>query len=334
MYKAKMIPVVLVAIVVMAFGAACANGEANSTLPAALDVGQPGTQSAEPASPSTSGGVPPPTGTTAPTGAVNPVAPPAPATEPAPAPQVPNNPAVIVRDVGAPAGQVAAYQAGGSQSGIWVTGEGTISLEPDLVLVNIGVETTDETVAAARARAASAMAAIVDAVKAYGVDDRDIQTRSFNIWPEYEFPEVSEGGRRVRRQVLVGYRISNTATIKVRDLDAVGDIIDDVADAGGDATRINGISFTIDDPKPHMTQLRQDAVEDALNKAEQFASLTGVSVGPLVYISEGGATSPVVQDFARAEFGIATARAAPSTPISGGELELSLRVQTVFGIVQ
>ena len=78
--------------------------------------------------------------------------------------------------------------------------------------------------------AASAMAAIVDAVKAYGVDDRDIQTRSFNIWPEYEFPEVSEGGRRVRRQVLVGYRISHPATIKVRDLDAVGDIIDDVAD--------------------------------------------------------------------------------------------------------
>ena len=179
----------------------------------------------------------------------------------------------------------ALLQAASSEAGIWVTGQGTISLEPDLVLLNVGVETMGDTVAIARGDAATAMDAIFQAVKAHGLSDRDIQTRSFNIWPRYEYPEVTISGTRTRQQVLVGYTVSNTAVIKIRDMAAVGEIIDDVAGAGGDATRINGISFTIEDPKSFMDQLREEAVEDAIAKAEPFASLTGVSVGNLVFIS-------------------------------------------------
>jgi uncharacterized protein YggE len=221
-------------------------------------------------------------------------------------------------------------QSGSSDAGIWVTGQGTITLEPDLVLLNIGVET----MAIARGDAAEAMAAIVEAVKARGLEDRDIQTVSFNIWPRYEFPEVLVNGSRTRRQVLVGYTVSNTASIKIRDLDAVGEIIDDIAAAGGDATRINGINFTIEDPSVFMNQLREDAVNDAIAKAEQFGELTGVAVGSLVFISETGGGSPVVQNFGAADgFMMARAESAP-TSISGGELELRLGVQAVFGIVQ
>lgn len=225
----------------------------------------------------------------------------------------------------------ALLQVGSSQSGIWVTGQGTLTLEPDLALLNIGVETQAESVAQARNEAANAMAAIVAAVKARGLADRDIQTRSFNIFPRYEFPEVFESGQRVRKQVLVGYTVSNSATIKVRDLDGVGPIIDDVANAGGDATRINGVSFTVEDPKPFQTQLRELAVRDALDKADHFASLTGVGVGSLVLITESGGGLPRVQDFSSAERGFALAAAAP-TSISGGELELRLNVQAVFEI--
>ena len=237
----------------------------------------------------------------------------------------------------APVGSTGAYggspllQVGSSQSGIWVTGQGSLAVEPDLVLINIGVETMAVTVAEARAEAARAMAAIVDAVKAHGLDDRDIQTRSFNISPQYEYPEVTENGRRVRRQTLVGYRVSNSAAIKVRDLDSVGVIIDDVADAGGNATRINGINFTIEDPKPFMTGLRETAVKEALAKAEQFARLTGVAVGRLVFVSELGAGAPVIAEFADVAFARAAA-APPPTSISGGELQLSLSVQVVFEI--
>ena len=222
-------------------------------------------------------------------------------------------------------------QAAGSQSGIWVTGEGSISLDPDLALINIGVETRAASVAQARNEAANAMAAIVAAVKAHGLTDRDIQTRSFNIWPQYEYPEVLESGVRTRKQTLVGYMVSNSASIKVRDLDAVGDIIDDVADAGGDATRINGISFTVEDPKPFMVQLREEAVQDALAKARHFADLTGVAVGRLVFISESGGGRPIVQNFME-ERAFAVAAAPAPTSISGGELELRLFVRAVFDI--
>ena len=180
--------------------------------------------------------VPAPTGVEAP--AVQP------AVEPAPPVQEPASAAFAQASGVSTQGYSPLLQVGSSQAGIWVTGLGTISLEPDLAVVTIGVETQAETVAQARDEAATAMAAIVEAVKSHGLTDRDVQTRSFNIFPVYEFPEIVELGQTTRKRVLVGYRVSNTASIKIRDLDDVGPIIDDVAAAGGDATRINGISFT------------------------------------------------------------------------------------------
>ena len=204
-------------------------------------------------------------------------------------------------------------------------GHGKMSLEPDLTVLDIGVETQALTVAEARDQAARAMASILAAVKAHGLTDTDLQTRSFNIWPRYDYSE--------RKQVLVGYTVSNTASIKVRDMDSIGEIIDDVSDAGGDATRINGIRFTVEDPTPFMADLREMAVKDALAKAEHFAGLTGVIVGSLMFISEAGAQAPVARDFGGGAIALESARAAaPPTSISGGELELSLTVQAVFDI--
>ena len=222
-------------------------------------------------------------------------------------------------------------QSGVSQSGIWVTGEGTIALEPDLALLNLGVEATAGTVAEARGEAASAMDAIVAALKAQGVEDRDIQTRFFNISPRYEYQEVLEEGFRRGKQVLVGYVVNNSASVKIRDLDSVGRVIDEVADAGGDVTRINGISFTVDDAKPFMVTLREQAVGDALARAQQFADLTGVTLGELLFITEATGGAPVISDFAEEAFAV-RALAAPTTQISGGELELRVSVRAVFGI--
>ena len=216
--------------------------------------------------------------------------------------------------------------------GIWVTGRASVSVDPDLVLLNVGVEAIAETVAEARRQAADAMDAIVEAVKAKGLEDKDVQTLSFNIWPQYEYPEVEENGVRVRKQTLVGYTVSNTARIKIRDVDAVGTIIDEVAEAGGDYTRINGIQFSIEDPKPYMTDLREQAVEDAMAKAEHFATLTEVAVGDLLFISEVG-RGVDVRNFAQdSRVMMALESAAAATSVSGGELQLSLNVQAVFAI--
>ena len=216
-----------------------------------------------------------------------------------------------------------------SGSGIWVTGEGSISLEPDLVLLTVGVETIAKTVAEARAEAAVAMDAVVAAVKAHGLEDRDIQTQSFNIWPRYEYPEVIVGGDGSRKQVLTGYTVSNLARIKVRNVDGVGAIIDDAAEAGGDAIRIHSIDFTIEDPEPYMERLREEAVADARAKADHLAALSGVQVGDLVYIGEAGAAPPPGPVFRESAMMMADSA---STSISGGELELHLSVQALYSI--
>ena len=216
-----------------------------------------------------------------------------------------------------------ASSASSDSGGIWVTGKASVSVEPDLVLLNVGVESMAKTVATARAQAASSMDAVIEAVKAHDIEDKDIQTKSFNIWPQYDW---SNDGR-----TLVGYTVSNTATIRIRAIDDVGMIIDDVAKAGGDATRIDGIRFTIEDPAPYMTQLREGAVKDAVAKAEHFASLMSVAVGDVLYVSEAGASAPAPRPFAAEA---AFARTTQDTSISAGELELSLTVQAGFEIRQ
>ena len=128
--------------------------------------------------------------------------------------------------------------------------------------------------------------------------------------------------------------VSNSSRVKIRDLQAVGTIVDAVADAGGDAIRINGIRFTVDDPRPFMDSLREDAVNDALAKAQQFADLTGVSLGRLVFIAKTGGGLPVVRDFAsqQAFAALESVSVAVASPISAGELELRMTVQTVFDV--
>ena len=300
----------------LALGVVCGNSESAETPTTSAAAPMPAAQAASPA---VTAPAPP---VAAPAPAVAAVAP-APVAAPAQAVAAVAQGAVV--DDRAASGVGAQPLPGGSsQAGIWVTGEGSISLEPDLAVINIGVETEAISVAEARDQAARAMDAITAAVKAQGLEDRDVQTRSFNIFPIYDYSE--------RTQRLTGYRVSNSASIKIRDLDKVGEVIDDVADAGGNATRINGISFTVEDTKQFTRDLREQAVADALAKAEHFAELTGVSVGRLAYIAEAGVGAPVVQDFGGVQMERAFAAAAPTTSISGGELELTLRVTAVFGI--
>ena len=155
-------------------------------------------------------------------------------------------------------------------SGIWVTGNGKASGAPDIAVVSMGVESVEETAAAARSNAARAMQSVMNALTRAGVADADIQTRYFNISPRYQSVEIERcdddrrrtGARESKTRTtektcytvwesrLTGYSVSNQATVKVRDLDDVGTIIDQVTEAAGNLVRINGISFNIEDPQP------------------------------------------------------------------------------------
>ena len=209
-------------------------------------------------------------------------------------------------------------QIAASDVGIWVTGRGSITLEPDMATVNVGVQVEERTVSQARQEASSAMDSMVKKLRSEGLKDQDIQTTSFNIYPRYDYYEG--------KQELVGYTVSNMAKIKVRDLDRVGEIIDSIADAGGDATRINGIDFTVEDTSQFMDELREQAMQQAFDKAQHLADLGGVSLGQLAYVGEAGNVGQVSGGFER------MAMSAPSTSISSGELELSLAINVAFGI--
>ncbi|MGD9115649.1 MAG: SIMPL domain-containing protein [Dehalococcoidia bacterium] len=208
------------------------------------------------------------------------------------------------------------------QEGIWVSGQGEVSVVPDLATLYLGVEAQAETVADAQDQAAAAMDAVMDALENSGVDEDDIQTQYFSIdevtrWTDDE-------------PVVTGYRVSNMVTAKIRDMEAIGDILDAVADAGGDLTRVSNIAFSVEDPTEYYAEARDEAMADALAKAEQLAELAGVELGAPTYISEGTIYSPV-------NYRDAAGSAVPTaeglkTSISPGELELSLSVQVAYAI--
>lgn len=208
-------------------------------------------------------------------------------------------------------------------SGIWVSGEGKVTVVPDVALLSLGVEAQATTVAEAQAQAAIAMDAVMNTLDDYRVASKDIKTQYYSIYPVRRWDNGQE--------IFLGYRVTNTVRAKIRKIEDIGDIIDAVAGVGGDYIRISSISFTVDDPEDYYEEAREEAMADAKVKAEQLAKLGGVKLGKPTYISEGGGYTPPViyQDY---EIAGALAPPAPETPISPGEMEIQLTVQVVYSI--
>jgi len=204
------------------------------------------------------------------------------------------------------------------EEGIWVAGEGEVMAAPDIATLRLGIEAQEATIAEAQSQATEAMNRVMTALTDNGVAEQDIQTQYFSIrqitrWVDGE-------------QVVVGYRVTNMVTTKIRDIDNAGIIIGAVAEAGGDLTRIDSIGFSVDDPSAYYEQARQEAMADANAKAEQLAELAGVTLGKPTYISEGIQVPPTIR--------MAEAAISAVTPISPGEMEISLTVQVAYAILK
>ena len=206
------------------------------------------------------------------------------------------------------------------EQGIWVTGEGEVMAAPDIATLRLGIEAQEATVAEAQSQATEAMNSVMAALADNGVAEEDIQTQYFSIH------QITTWDGEKQEQVVVGYRVTNMVTAKIRDIDEAGVIIDAVAEAGGDLTRIDGIGFSVDDPSVYYQQARQEAMADANAKAEQLAALAGVTLGEPTDISEGTQASPIIM-MAKAEVSFVT-------PISPGEVEISLNVQVAYAILK
>ncbi len=203
---------------------------------------------------------------------------------------------------------------------ISVSGAGEILAEPDIATVNTGVEVQATTVAEARAGAAETAAAVIAALRAGGVEERDIRTTHFSIRAAYDYR-----GETTR---LVGYVVSNTVEVTVRNLAGIGELIDAVAAAGGDAVRFDGISFAHETAAALIQQARKLAVEDARAKAGEIADLTGVTLGSVLTVHETGRAVPR----AGAAEQMDMAADMPTTSIQPGTSGVTVTVQAVWAI--
>ena len=203
---------------------------------------------------------------------------------------------------------------------ISVNGTGEVLAEPDIASVSTGVEVQAASVAEARAGAADATGAVIAALVAHGIEETDIRTVNFSIYPMYDYRDETPR--------ISGYVVSNAIEVTVRDIEGIGELIDAVAAAGGDAIRFNGISFGHENPEALTEQARELAMADARAKAEQLAELTGVTLGEPISIVETSWAAPFPVPAARAE--IAFDMAATIQPGTSG---VSVTVQATWAIV-
>lgn len=209
------------------------------------------------------------------------------------------------------------------QEGIWVNGEGKVLAVPDVAILSLGIEAQAASVAEAQAQGAGAMEQVMAALKGQGIAEKDIQTQYFNI------QRVTRWDDDKQQEIVIGYRVTNTVTAKIREVAKAGTVIDAVVVAGGDLVRISSIGFTVDDPTAYYAEARQKAVVDAQAKAVQLAEVAGVKLGKATYISESSyIPGPIYRQGVMAE-----AAGAPAvTPISPGEMEITLNVQLAYTI--
>ena len=213
---------------------------------------------------------------------------------------------------------------GGAQ-GIHVSGEGAAAGVPDLAVISLGVESVADTAGEARAAAAAAMSMVLEALAAAEIADKDIQTRHFNINPRYRSRQAGDEWE----SVLVGYAVTNRVSVKVRDLDIVGMVIDAAAVAAGDLVRVDGISFAIEDDAKLREAAQAAAVAEMQRKAERLAELSGVKLGRLVFLSETDYYYPS-PGYDRSVAALGVEAASVLTPIPAGNLEVNASVQGVY----
>lgn len=157
-----------------------------------------------------------------------------------------------------------------------VTGEGKISVLPDLAYVNVGIRTQAPNVKTAQDQINSVINKVSQALKALDIDSKDIQTTNYSINPDYDYSASS--------QRIKGYTATTTLEVKIRDINKINSIID-AATANG-ANEVSGISFEVDDKHKYENEAREVAVNDAKKKAEQTAKISGFKLGRIINYSE------------------------------------------------
>jgi uncharacterized protein YggE len=215
-----------------------------------------------------------------------------------------------------------------------VSGYGEAFGAPDIATFSFTVSSEKTTVAAAQADATAKINAVTAYLKASGIADKDIRTSDYSINPQYDYTATvcpagsyCPGGR----QVLRGYEVRQSTTVKVRDTSKAGDLLAGVGSKG--ATEVSGLSFTFDDPNKLQNDARQVAIADAKQKADLLAKQLGVSLVRVVSYSDSGAyPQPYYAKDMAYGAGVATNQAVSAPEISIGENKVTSNVNITYEI--
>jgi uncharacterized protein YggE len=228
-------------------------------------------------------------------------------------------------NISAPAGQ-AGTERGPDElpDGITVSGEGEVQGAPDTLTVTLGVSLKRGSVSSAVTDAGIAAAKVLDAIAGAGVTKEDTQTSNYSVNPEFRYPQNAA-------PVPDGFRVTNTLTIKIRDLDKAGSTIDAATAAGGNDVALQGVAFTLEDDSAALDGARERAFNAAKGKAEQYAELAGRPVGSAQAVRD---TIVTPQPLAYTGFAARGAvDAANETPIEAGQVttKVTVNVRYSFG---
>ncbi|MDG4852566.1 MULTISPECIES: SIMPL domain-containing protein [unclassified Mesorhizobium] len=203
---------------------------------------------------------------------------------------------------------------------IVVSGEGEATVAADMAILTLSVMREAKTARAALDANNDAMAAVIAAMKSAGIADRDLQTAGIQINPRYNYTNKADGSQEAE---LVAYQVTNTLSVRVRDVDKTGDILDKAVSLG--VNQGGGIAFTNDDPKATITEARKKAVADALAKAKTLAAAAGVNLGKVIEITDQNVAPAPMPLNAKA---FDAARAA--VPVQAGENSYTVQVTVTF----
>ena len=216
-----------------------------------------------------------------------------------------------------------------AQEVITVSGKGEIYAKPDLAIVDFSVVSEAKTVGPAMEDNTKKMNGVVEAVKNLGVQEQDLKTTSFNISPRYEwyYPQTCLYPPCSQNRALVGYEVTQTLQVKIRDMAKIGDIIQKATAAG--SNQAGDLQLTIDKQDELLKQAREQAIEKAKNKAEELASQLGVKLVRITNFSESGA-SPYLPNYMEAKGLGGSEAAAPQ--IETGQNKIAVTVSITYQI--
>ena len=204
---------------------------------------------------------------------------------------------------------------------ISVSGEGLVTATPDIAKVDIGTSTDAQTVAEAQVKNSATMNKIIDSIKKIGVDEKDIKTKNYNIYPRYDWQNGKNN--------VIGYTVTQSLGLKIRDTKKTSDILKVAGESG--ANQIGSLTFEIDEPEVLKADARTKAIKNAKEKAEALVDSLGVKLGRVISFSESSGNGIIYESYGLSKS--MDSVAAPAPEIQTGENEIRSNVTVLYEIL-